>query len=270
MIPLEIKYPQRIVCLTEEPTETLYSIGAEDLIVGISNYTKRPEKARKEKPRISYYTEAKIGRILELKPDLVIAWSDLQAEIVKELVREHVEVMCFNHRDISGILSFIVKLGGLINMQNKATEYANKLKSQLEIANKKGMERKVKPVVYFEEWFDPLITGIGWVSEIIELCGGTEAFPDKAHKPDAKSRIIASFDEVIPKNPDIIIASWCGKPVIKSKISERAGWEEINAIKNNEIHEIPSEIILQPGPAALTDGVDIIMEIIDKWEKKFG
>lgn len=260
--------PQRIVCLTEETTETLYSIGAEDLIVGISQFVKRPKRAKKEKPIVSRYTDAKLERILDLKPDLVIAWSDLQADICASLIRAGLNVMCFNHRSISEILDFIVRLGAIVGKLDEATNFANQIKNKLEVTKKKASFRKSKPRVYFEEWDDPLITGITWVSEIIEICGGIDIYSDKSMKFHAKDRILDSTDRVLERNADIMLVSWCGKKFKKETVIKRDNWQTLEFIKNDEIYELPAEIILQPGPAALTDGVDLIMKIFDDWELK--
>jgi iron complex transport system substrate-binding protein len=259
------KYPNRIICLTEETTETIYKIGAEDKLIGISKYTVRPPQAPKEKIKVSHFTEANIKQILSLKPEMVFAWSDLQANICKELIKEGIEVICFNHRSVSGILSMINKLGSLIGYQEQAIEYSRKLEMNVTDIYLKNKDLENKPIVYFEEWFDPLITGIEWVSELVEIAGGVEAFPKYAKQSLAKDRILKSTDEVIAKNPDIYIASWCGKPFRKSRLIEREGWEEINFMINDEIHEIPSAEILQPGPAALTDGLEKLDKIITNW-----
>lgn len=263
-------YPQRIICLTEETTETLYAIGASDLIIGITQYTLRPPQAKTEKPIVSRYIDARIDKIIEMKPDLVLAWSDLQANIVAELIKNGIEVMCFNHRSIEGILEMIQKLGGLIGKSKEAEKYALLLSKRIEKARKKGAKRKLKPKVYFEEWYDPIITGITWVSEIIEICGGIDIFKENRHFYDAKRRILADNNEVVKRNPDIMLASWCGMKFKKAKVLKRENWDKINAIKNDEIYDIGSEIILQPGPAALTDGIDIIMKILDDWEIRNG
>jgi len=260
--------PKRIVCLTEETTETLYSIGAEELIVGITQFVKRPKRARKEKPVVSRYIDAKIDKILELEPDLIIAWSDLQADICAELIKAGQNVMCFNHRTIAGILIFIEQLGALVGRYEDALAFANSINDKLEIAKAKGLSRKHKPRVYFEEWDDPIITGISWVSEIIELCGGTDVYSDLSFKFHAKDRILDSPDRVLERDADIMLASWCGKKFKKDTVLNRNGWEKLSFVIDDEIYELPSEIILQPGPAALTDGVDLLMEIFDKWESK--
>ncbi len=260
--------PKRIVCLTEETTETLYSIGAEELIVGITQFVKRPKRAKKEKPIVSRYIDAKIDKILELEPDLVLAWSDLQADICAELIKSGQNVMCFNHRTIADTLKFIVQLGAIVGRYEDALEFANSIKDKLDRAKKKGAKRKHKPRVYFEEWDEPIITGITWVSELIELCGGTDVYSDLSFKFHAKDRILDSPDRVLERDSDIMLASWCGKKFKKETVLNRKGWEKLTFVINDEIYELPSEIILQPGPAALTDGVDLLMEIFDKWESK--
>lgn len=258
--------PQRIVCLTEETTETLYEIGADDLIVGITQFVMRPKRAKKEKPVVSRYTDAKIDKIIELNPDLIIAWSDLQADICAELIKNGQNVLCYNHRSVEGILKFIEQLGAVIGRQEDAAEYANTLRDKIDKAKEKGANRKHKPKVYFEEWYDPIITGITWVSEIIEICGGEDVYAETSRKFLAKDRILETPDKVLEKNPDIMIASWCGKKFKKDQVLTRSGWDNMQCVIDDEIFEIPSEIILQPGPAALTDGIDTIMEIFDKWE----
>lgn len=263
-----IKPIKRIVCLTEETTEFLYDIGADELIVGITKYTKRPEIAIKEKPIVSRYLDSDIQAIIDLKPDLVIAWSDLQANTSKELIKQGVEVFCFNHRSVNGILSFMQRLGYLIDKKDETDEYLNNLISNLIKYKELGDARIVKPKVYFEEWFDPLIVSIQWVSEIIELCGGINIFSDMANSQLAKGRILENDERILKENPDIILASWCGKPFRKKKMLARENWDKLSAVQENQVFEIKSEIILQPGPAALTDGVKIISKIFDNWEKK--
>lgn len=257
---------KRIICLTEETTEFLYEIGADDLIVGITKYTKRPVRAIKEKPIVSRYLDSDIKSIIDLKPDLVIAWSDLQADTSKELIKNGIEVLCFNHRSINGILSFMQRLGYLIDKKQETDNYINKLITHLNKYKDLGENRKHNPKVYFEEWFDPLIVSIQWVSEIIELCGGINIFSDLANSPLAKGRILENDKRILESNPDIILVSWCGKPFRKKKMLSREKWDTINAVKNNQIFEIKSEIILQPGPAALLDGVKIINDIFENWE----
>lgn len=263
-------YPKRIVCLTEETTEVLYNLRASELIVGITKYTVRPAQAQKEKKIIARYIDADIEEILELKPDVVFAWSDLQANIAAELIKNGVEVFTFNHRSVSGILSMILKVGSIVGKSQEAFEYASLLQTKIEKQIEISSKLNHKPKVYFEEWFSPIITGICWVSEIIEICGGIDVFEENRQFQGAKGRILADNDEVIRRNPDIMLASWCGKKFMKKKVLARKAWDNINAIQNDEIYEIDSAIILQPGPASLTDGIDIVAKIISDWEKKFG
>jgi len=261
-------YPKKIICLTEETTEVLYAIGASDLIIGISEYTVRPPEAPKEKPVVSRYLDAKTDKIFEMKPDIVLAWSDLQADISKELIKMGIEVITFNHRSISGILSMILKLGGIVGKNSEAKKYADSLAKRIDAIEAKSKKINNKPKVYFEEWFDPLISPICWVSELIEIAGGIEIFKENRDSQGAKGRIIENTDEVVNRNPDIIMASWCGKKFHKPKLIRRKNWDKINAVIHDEIYEIPSDIILQPGPAALTDGVDMLADIISKWSFK--
>ena len=249
--------PQRIVCLTEETVETLYLLGEEDRIVGVSGYAVRPPRVRREKPRVSAFVSADIPKITALAPDLVLAFSDLQAEIAAELARAGVAVHVFNQRDIAGILAMIRALGAMVG----ATERAEALASSYEqrLATIAATTRPgPKPKVYFEEWDDPLISGIGWVSELIEIAGGEDALPHLRLQAAAKDRIVAP-ESVQKAAPDVILASWCGKKVVPGRISNRPGWDTIPAVRNNRIVEIKSSLILQPGPAALTDGLDAIV-----------
>ncbi len=266
MLDLQPSLPRRIVCLTEETTETLYLLGVEELIVGISGFTVRPKEARKTKPKVSTYLDANIEQILALKPDIVLAWSDLQADICASLMRASVEVVGFNHRSVQGILSMILRLGALVGKQNEATHLVEKLQAELQDAHLRGERRRQKPRVYFEEWYDPLISGICWVSELIEVCGGVDIFAENRHFPDAKRRIIADPNEVIRRKPDIIVASWCGKMFKPERLIAREGWQEIPAVANGYLFEVPSPIILQPGPAALTEGIERLLKIFDVWE----
>ncbi|MDT3740138.1 MAG: cobalamin-binding protein [Candidatus Kapabacteria bacterium] len=262
MISLKPSKPQRIICMTEETTETLYRIGADELIVGITEYTVRPPRAKLEKPVISRYLDADIDSILNLKPDIVLAWSDLQADIVRELIKKGIEVYCFNHRSVEGILSMILKLGSLVGYESQAVKLTDELITNIRIAESESQNLKYRPKVYFEEWFSPLITGICWVSEIIEICGGVDVFSENRVHQDAKGRILENDSEVIRRNPDIMLASWCGKPFRKNTVLKRKGWNEINAVKNDAIYDIDAGIILQPGPATLSDGINIIKRIV--------
>ena len=253
--------PQRIVCLTEETVELLYLLGEEDRIVGVTGYAVRPKIVRKQKPRISSFKSANIQKIIELKPDIVLAFSDIQSEIVANLVKKGQSVLCFNQRDIEGIFNMIQTICNLLDIKQKGINLISKLKKNIyQIKNKYSNYNKLK--VYFEEWNDPLITGLKWVSELINIAGGKDIFNTKSFNELAKDRII-SEEEVIKKNPDIIIGSWCGKKVKFDQIRNRRGWDKINAIKYNKIYEIKSPLILQPGPAALTDGLDEIVKILN-------
>lgn len=260
--------PTRVVCLTEETTETLYLLGADDLIVGISGFTVRPKEARKTKPKVSTYLDANIDQILDLKPDVVLAWSDLQADICAVLMRSGVDVIGFNHRSVEGILSMMLRLGALVGKIDAAEMLVMNIQEQLTDVQQRAREYAVRPRIYFEEWYDPLISGICWVSELIELCGGEDIFAENRVYPDAKRRIIADAAEVIRRKPDIIVASWCGKMFKPERLISREGWSEIPAVRNNALFEIPSPIILQPGPAALTDGVERLCRIIDSWQRQ--
>ena len=253
--------PQRIVCLTEETVELLYLLGEEDKIVGVTGYAVRPKIVRKQKPRISSFKSANIQKIIELKPDIVLAFSDIQSEIVANLVKKGQSVLCFNQRDIEGIFNMIQTICNLLDIKQKGINLISKLKKNIyQIKNKYSNYNKLK--VYFEEWNDPLITGLKWVSELINIAGGEDIFYKKSLNELAKDRII-SEEEVIKENPDIIIGSWCGKKVKFDQIRNRRGWDKINAIKYNKIYEIKSPLILQPGPAALTDGLDEIVKILN-------
>src|ERR1700730_18390310 len=249
--------PRRIVCLIEETVETLYLLGEQDRIVGVSGYAVRPPQVRREKPRVSAFISADIPKILALKPDLVLAFSDLQADIVADLVRAGVEIHVFNQRDIAGILAMIRTLGALVGAAERAGQLAASYEQRLAgIAS--AARPAAKPKVYFEEWDDPLISGIGWVSELIEIAGGEDVLPKLRFQQAAKDRII-SPDVVRGAAPDVILASWCGKKVVPDRIRTRPGWNELPAVRNDRIVEIKSPLILQPGPAALTDGLDAIV-----------
>jgi iron complex transport system substrate-binding protein len=252
--------PRRIVCLTEETVETLYLLGEQDRIVGVSGYAVRPPRVRREKPRVSAFISADIPKILALEPDLVLAFSDLQADIVADLVRAGVAIHVFNQRDIAGIFAMIRTLGALVDATERADQLAKQYERRLtEIA---GVARpSPKPKVYFEEWDDPMISGIGWVSELIEIAGGEDILAGLRLQQSAKDRII-SPEVVRDAAPDVILASWCGKKVVPDRIRRRPGWNEIPAVRNNRIVEIKSPLILQPGPAALTDGLDALVKAL--------
>ncbi len=247
--------PERIICLTEETVETLYLLGEDHRIVGVSGYAVRPPQVRREKPRVAAFTSADIPKILALDPDLVLTFSDLQAPIVADLIREGVTVMAYNQRDIAGILAMIRHLGATVGAADRAEALAAGYEARL--ASVAARATGPRPTVYFEEWDEPMISGIQWVSELIEIAGGREAFPDLAGKKSARDRILTP-DRVIAAAPDVIIASWCGKKVRPERIAARPGWDAIPAVRNGRIVEIKSSLILQPGPAALTEGLDAI------------
>ena len=257
--------PNRIICLTEEPTETLYLLGEEHRIVGISTFTVRPPEARKEKPVVSSFLDAHINKILDLKPDLVIGFSDIQSGIAEQLIKKGITVWINNYRDVRGIKNMIFQLGSIVGKQNQAESLILSIEDKFQKISTEIESWKIKPRVYFEEWDSPIITAIKWVSEIIKLSGGNYIFDDFACKSLAKHRIIEDSKAIVKKNPDIILVSWCGKKFFKEKMTSREGWDKINAVKNDFIYEIPSEIILQPGPASLTDGLDVIHTILKSW-----
>ena len=231
--------PRRIVCLTEEPTETLYALGEADRIVGISGFTVRPPRARKEKPKVSAFTSAKIGQILELRPDFVIGFSDIQADIAAALIRHGVEVWISNHRSVDGTLDYIRRLGALVGAGERANAYADELRRGLDAIAADAARLPCRPKVYFEEWDEPLITGIQWVAELVRIAGGDDIFPERA--------------------PHHLVA--VGQDA-------RPGWDAIPAVRDGELHEVKSPLILQPGPAALTDGVEAIAAIIREWSAR--
>ena len=260
--------PQRIVCLTEEPTEVLYALGEQERIVGISGFTVRPPRARREKPKVSAFTSAKIDEILKLQPDFVVGFSDIQADIAAELVRRGVEVWISNHRSVEGILDYVRRLGALVGAGDKANAYADELRLGLEAIEREAAALPRRPKVYFEEWDEPPITGIRWVAELVRIAGGDDIFPERALEPLAKARILEDGDEVVRRAPDIILGSWCGKKFRPEKVASRPGWGAVPAVRDGELHEVKSPIILQPGPAALTDGVREIARIIRDWSIK--
>ncbi len=260
--------PQRIVCLTEEPTETLYLLGEQARIVGISGFTVRPPIARREKPKVSAFTSAKIGEILKLQPDFVIGFSDIQADIAAELIRHGVEVWISNHRSVDSILDYIRRLGALVGATEKANALADGFAQSLAAISQQAASLPRRPRVYFEEWDDPPISGIQWVAELIRIAGGDDIFPERAAESLAKQRILEDADEVIRRAPDIIIGSWCGKKFQPLRVAARSGWHAIPAVRDGELHEIKSPLILQPGPAALTDGVAALAKIIRDWARR--
>ncbi len=257
-------YPQRIVCLTEEPTEVLYALDEEHRIVGISGFTVRPPRARREKPKIAAFTSAKIDEILALQPDLAIGFSDIQADIAQALIKRGVEVWISNHRSIDGILGYVRRLGALVGAAEKADRYAAQLESRVEAVRAAGERLPRRPRVYFEEWDEPQISAIRWVSELIGVAGGEDIFPERAAASLAKDRIVADPDEVVARAPEVIIGSWCGKKFRPERVAARPGWEDVPAVRRGELHEVKSPVILQPGPAALTDGLDALHAVISR------
>ena len=257
--------PRRIVCLTEEPTEVLYALGEQDRIVGISGFTVRPARARKEKPKVSAFTSAKIDEILKLRPDFVVGFSDIQADIAAELVRRGVEVWISNHRSVEGIVDYVRRLGALVGVADKANAYADELQRGLAGIAAEAATLPRRPKVYFEEWDEPRISGIQWVAELVRIAGGDDIFPELAAQSLAKHRILANDDEIIARAPDIVLGSWCGKKFQPAKVAARQGWESVPAVRTGDLHEIKSPLILQPGPAALTAGVRAIAAVIRQW-----
>lgn len=260
--------PRRIVCLTEEPTEVLYALGAQDRIVGISGFTVRPAIARREKPKVSAFISAKIGEILALEPDFVVGFSDIQADIAAALIKQGVEVWISNHRSVDGILDYVLRLGALVGEAGKARDYADALRANLDVVAAQAARLPQRPKVYFEEWDEPLISGIRWVAELIRIAGGDDILPELAAESLAKNRIMADGAKIIGRNPDIIFGSWCGKKFRPEKLTARTGWESIAAVRNKQLFEIKSPIILQPGPAALTDGINAMAAHIQAWSKR--
>jgi len=254
--------PQRIVCLTEETVETIYLLGEDARIVGVSGYAVRPPRVRREKPRVAAFVSADVPKILALAPDLVLAFSDLQAEIVAELARAGLEVHLFNQRDVAGILAMIRRLGALLDVPARAAALADGLAARLDRIAAESARRGWRPAVYFEEWDEPMISAIGWVSELIEIAGGRDVFGHLAGGKRAAERIVAP-EAVIAAQPDVILASWCGKKVRPERIARRPGWQAIPAVAAGRIVEIKSPLILQPGPAALTDGLDAVRAALE-------
>lgn len=256
-----VSYPQRIICLTEETTETLYLLGEQDRIVGISGYTVRPPEARQSKPKVSAFINAKFDKIMSLEPDLVLAFSDLQADIAAELIKRGVNVMTFNQRSVTEIFQMILCLSRIVGVEEKGLSLVGKLQDELDLIRVSATRFPNRKRVLFEEWYDPIISGIRWVDELIEIAGGETVFPELRNHQAAKDRIV-SYEEIIKRNPDVIIGSWCGRQVKKNKIREREGFQKINAVRDNHLYEVKSTYILQPGPASLTEGVRQIHSIL--------
>jgi iron complex transport system substrate-binding protein len=256
--------PGRIVCLTEETVETLYLLGEQDRIAGISGYVVRPPEARREKPRVSAFTSANIDKIIALQPDLVLTFSDLQAGIVADLVRRGIQVHAFNQRTVAGILDMIRMVGTMVDASERAEKLVERLAVRLAEARSRAECLLKRPRVFFEEWDDPLISGIGWVSELVEVAGGIDIFADRRNQGAAKDRIVKA-EEVAEREPDLIIGSWCGKKFRPERVAARPGFGQIPAVQHQELYEIKSSLILQPGPAALTDGLAELQRIVERW-----
>ncbi len=259
--------PDRIVCLTEETIETLYLLGEQDRIVGVTGYAVRPPQVRQEKPRVGAFTSADVDKIEALRPDLVMTFSDLQADIVANLIRRGIEVYAFNHRTVAGIFRMIETVGALCGATERAQELTQELRANLERVRSRRIKQRARPRVFFEEWDEPLISGIGWVSELIEVAGGEDVFADRAKASRATDRIVTTA-EAAERAPDIIIGSWCGKRFLPGRVAARPGFETVPAVVAGELHEIKSPIILQPGPAALTDGLQAIERIVNGWAER--
>ena len=261
--------PQRIICMTEETTEWLYLLGQEHRIVGISGYTVRPGRARQEKPRISAFTSAKIDKILALQPDCVLGFSDLQADIASTLIRQGVQVTIFNQRSVAEILSMLYQLGAMVGQAQQAMERIAAMQAQMQAVALAAAALPRRPRVYFEEWDEPPISAIRWVSELIGIAGGDDCFPELAPQSMGKNRIIAHSSEIVRRDPDIIIGSWCGKKFRPEKVAARDGWQNVKAVQHQQLFEIKSPDILQPGPASLTDGLAQLHRIIMDWGRVY-
>ena len=262
--------PQRIVCLTEETTEWLYLLGEERRIVGISGYTVRPPRARQEKPRVSAFLSAKIDKILALQPDCVFGFSDLQADIAAELIRQGVQVTVFNQRSVAEIFSMMFQVAAMVGQGERGLALIETMQKQLAAIQDAAASLPRRPKIFFEEWDEPHISAIRWVSELIGIAGGDDCFPELSVQSLGKNRIIGNSDEIVRRNPDIIIGSWCGKKFRPEKVVARPGWQDVNAVKNQQLFEIKSADILQPGPAALTDGVAALHRIVSNWSVQHG
>jgi iron complex transport system substrate-binding protein len=262
------RYPERIVCLTEETTETLYLLGEQHRIVGVSGYTVRPPEARRDKPRVSAFLSAKTDKILALEPDLVLGFSDLQAEIARDLAKAGLNVVIFNQRSVDEILSMILTLSAMVGAGAKGKRLIAKFERNLYRIRVSAGRFARRPRVYFEEWDDPMISGIRWVSELVSIAGGDDIFPELSRSQGAAGRTIADGAEVVRRAPEVILGSWCGKKFRPERVVARPGWDAIPAVRDRELHEIKSVDILQPGPAALTDGVARMHDLFGAWNER--
>jgi iron complex transport system substrate-binding protein len=259
------RLPQRIVCLTTETVEVLYALGEEGRIVGISGYTVHPPRARKEKPKVFAFTSGDIDKILAVQPDLVFTFSNLQADIARDLIKAGVAVYAFNQRSVEDILAMIETVGRLVGAEAKASALVAGLEEIIEDARTAAARLPRRPKVYFEEWDEPPISGIRWVSELIGIAGGDDVFSENAVKQSAKDRIIADPLEIARRVPDIVIGSWCGKKFRPEKVAARPGWAEVPAIANGQLHEIKSAVILNPGPVAIREGLPALTRLFAQW-----
>ncbi|WP_342128733.1 ABC transporter substrate-binding protein [Hydrogenophaga sp. OTU3427] len=262
--------PQRIVCLTEETTEWLYLLSQEARIVGISGYTVRPRRAREEKPKVSAFLSAKIDKILALEPDCVLGFSDLQADIASALVRQGVQVTVFNQRSVDEIFSVLYQVAAMVGQAEQGLARLAAMRTRLDEIAAAAAALPRRPRIFFEEWDEPHISAIRWVSELLTLAGGDDCFPELARQPLGKDRIIADGQTIVARAPDIVIGSWCGKKFRPEKVAARAGWQDVPAVRDGQLFEIKSADILQPGPAALTDGVEQLHQIVMRWSGQHG
>jgi len=256
----------RIICLTEESVETLFEIGAGEQIVGVSSFVKRPSAAM-DIPKVSMFTSSNLSKIKALEPDLVLGFSDIQKDIARDLIEQGIDVWIANHRNIDDLFRYVKTLSLLVDRKEEGEDLLQKMSSKIIMAQEFAKSLESKPKVYFEEWDDPLISAITWVSEVVELCGGENIFQENSSAILAKDRFV-SHDEIIIRNPDIILACHCGKKVKLDKIKSRSGYESINAVIHNQLIELEPEIFLQPGPAVILDGIDQIIEIFKNWRSK--
>jgi iron complex transport system substrate-binding protein len=262
--------PQRIVCLTEETTEWLDLLGEESRIVGISGYTVRPRRAREEKPKVSAFLSAKIEPIVALQPDCVFGFSDLQADIAAELIRRGISVTVFNQRSVEEIFSMLYQVAAMVGAADRGLQLIGQMQARLQAIREAAAQLPRRPRIYFEEWDEPPISAIRWVSELMGIAGGDDIFPELAAEPLGKQRIIADPQEIVRRNPDIVIGSWCGKKFRAEKVAARPGWQDVSAVRHGQLFEIKSADILQPGPAALTDGVEQLHRIVLRWSEEHG
>jgi len=262
------RLPQRIVCLTTETVEVLYALGEQERIAGISGYTVRPPQARREKPKVYAFTSGDVEKILAVQPDLVLTFSDLQANIARDLIKAGIPVYAFNMRSVDDILGMIETLGRLVGADAKAAELVAGLEAQIEAGRAIAAERLARtghrPRVYFEEWDEPNITAVRWVSELISIAGGEDIFPERAAAPLARDRILADPLEIVRRDPEIIIGSWCGKHFRPQRVAARPGWSTLAAVRNGQLHEIKSAIILTPGPVAISEGLPLLLDILGR------